>query len=722
MSNKLLIMESATKAKTVAGILGAEYTVEATNGHVRELPEKGFGIDIENGFAMQYQIPRSHLMIVQMLKKKAKAADVIYLASDPDREGEAIAWHLTKCLDFGDKPVYRVTFNEITKKGIMEGMQAPREINQNLVDASLARRSLDRIVGYKLSPLLWKIKKNLSAGRVQSVAQRIICDREDEINAFVPEEYWTIKVNLRKNGENDVFEAAYYGENGKKAALKNKEKADKILADIEGLAFTVSDVKQTEKKQSPFAPYTTSTLQQDAAHKLNLSAKETMHVAQDLYEGIRVEGFGMVGLITYIRTDSVRISESAQNDARNYIENKYGSAYVPAKKRFYKNKNGAQDAHEAIRPTHMDMDPDLVKNSLSTAEYKLYKLIFDRFIASQMADMVYDQTTIVTECGSHTFKTTGSVVKFKGFSAQYRSVIPQEENVNILPRVEISEELESSDYKAAQHFTEPPPRYNEASLIKTLEELGIGRPSTYAKIIGTIQSRDYVKTEKKVFYPTELGQHVNRLLKEHFSDIVDVKFTANVESELDNISEGKIGWIEVIENFYNPFEEELEAAAPYFAKAKIPAKETGEICELCGKPLVYRNGPKGQTFIGCSGFPECRFTKNIVKEVGKDCPECGGKLIYRYSKQGTQFVGCENYPTCSFSMFYVPTGEKCPKCGGYLVYKQGRGYRKYIACVNKDCGYVPSAERKKKTVSVEKNEDAIAEGKIGEGNNGANAQ
>ncbi|MCR5693474.1 MAG: type I DNA topoisomerase [Clostridia bacterium] len=695
---KLVILESPTKAGTVGRILGSDYKVAASKGHVRDLPETMLGVKINGGvFEPVYVNLRDKISIINTLKKQAKEADCVYLASDPDREGEAIAWHLAYVLKITDVPVYRVTFNEITEKGIKEGMSAPRAIDRQLVDSYQARRVLDRLVGYQISPILWKkFKNNLSAGRVQSVATRLICDREEEIANFVPKEYWSVDALLYPEGNPDEkFKAGYYGKNGKKVELKNEEEALEILKAVKGKKFTVTEVRKNDKKQSPYPAFTTSTLQQDCAHKLGYAPSRTMQLAQTLYEGVNIEGAGLTGLITYIRTDSVRVSDSAVDAARDYILKKFGQKYLPAKKRYYRNKSSAQDAHEAIRPAHIEMTPEMLKGSLKPELYKLYKLIYDRFIASQMADMVLAQTSVTLDCEGHTFKSAGSVVKFKGFGAEYDSGAAKDEDGKAepgIPDLNTGEKVLSDSVTPEQHFTQPPPRYNEGSLVKALEDLGIGRPSTYATIISTIVSREYVRIEKKTLYPTEVGTIVTGIMKNAFPEIVDVKFTAGMEDNLDAIAAGEKDWQTVLADFYGPFSKELEEADSKIEKIKQPVKMSDRICEKCGKPMVYRKSKFGE-FLGCSGYPSCKNIISIPKEVGKVCPECGKPLVYKKSAKGRQFISCSGYPECKFASTFEPTGKNCPKCGKYLVYKTRRGGRRYIACSDQNCGYVPSSAK-----------------------------
>jgi DNA topoisomerase-1 len=695
MADYLVIVESPTKANTIKKFLGRSYKVEASAGHVRDLPKSKLAIDIENDFEPQYINIRGKGDLIKTLKKEAGKAKKVYLATDPDREGEAISWHLTQLLDIDANEPCRVTFNEITKNAVLEGFKNPRPIDMKLVDTYQARRVLDRIVGYKISPVLWKkVKKGLSAGRVQSVATRLICDREDEIEAFEPKEYWSITALLSKFGKKDRFEAKFHGKQGGKIEVENEEQAKKIYDEIENSEFKVVDLKKSERRRSPAPPFTTSTLQQEASRRFGFPASKTMMVAQMLYEGIDLGGKqGVTGLVTYIRTDSVRISDNAQNQALEYIKGNFGDEYVPKKKRVYKNKNQAQDAHEAIRPTYLEHAPGKIKDKLTNDQYKLYKLIYERFIASQMAEAVYDTVSvdILTSKGDYLFKASGSTLKFKGYTAIYMDSKSdnndenEEDGNRKLPKLEVGEVLNLDKLDKKQHFTQPPPRYTEASLVKALEEHGIGRPSTYAPTISTILARGYVRREKKVLFPTELGRIVNDLLKKSFNDIVNVEFTANIEDRFDKIAEGEENWVSVIRDFYTPFEKQVQKAEEELEKVKIEDPVSDVPCDKCGRMMVYKTGRYGK-FLACPGFPECRNTKPIVEEVGVDCPSCGKPLIYRKTKTGRKYVGCSNYPDCEFNSWNVPTGEKCPECGQHLEYVNRRSGTQ-IACSNKKCSY-----------------------------------
>ena len=712
MASKLVILESPSKTGTVSGILGSEYTVLASKGHVRDLPETMLGVKIDEDFEPVYVNLRRQTQIINSLKKSAAEASCIYLASDPDREGEAIAWHLSYILKNVTCPVYRVTFNEITQKGVLEGMNNPREIDKNLVDSYQARRVLDRLVGYQISPVLWKkVKKNLSAGRVQSVATRLICDREDEVNAFVPQEYWTVSGLFSKDGtKTDSFRADYFSRGGaKKETLSREAACDEIINAVGDGLFTVSDVKKAQRKQSPLPPFNTSSLQQDAAHRLGFAPSKTMRIAQQLYEGVNVPGIGNTGLVTYIRTDSLRVSDDAYNAAAKYILGRFGESYIPSRRRVFKNKNNSQDAHEAIRPSHFEVLPESVSQVLTQDQYRLYKLIFERFIASQMSDAVSFQTVITLKHGDLVFKASGSTVQFKGFLSVYdfrpsgtEGADPENEK---LPDLGPGDVLKAFSVSKKQHFTQPPARYNEASLVKALEDLGIGRPSTYATIVSTIESREYVKNEKKTLYPTEIGRIVTDIMKKGFPEIVDVKFTANVEDRLDEVASGDIAWKDVIRDFYDPFSKELKAAEENIEKVKILPKESDEVCPNCGKTLVYRKSRYGE-FLGCPGYPSCKYIKPIVDQVGKNCPQCGKPLVYKKSSKGRKFISCSGYPDCRFTSLYVPTGELCPECGSYLIYKTGKNRRKYITCSNTGCRYLPSGNSSKSSGSADSSNDA----------------
>ncbi len=696
MSN-LVIVESPAKAKTIQKYLGDNYEVVASMGHIRDLPKSKIGVDIEHGFTPQYVNIKGKEDLISSLVKEAKKSDKVYLATDPDREGEAISWHLAHLLDLDLKDENRVTFNEITKTGVQNGMAHPRQIDQALVDAQQARRILDRIVGYKISPFLWrKIRRGLSAGRVQSVAVKLIVDREEEIRAFKSEEYWTVDASLLAEGSRKAFPAKYHGHGGKKQEIKDKETADAILAALQGVEFQVGTVKKGVRKKSPAPPFITSTLQQEASRKLGFQARRTMKAAQELYEGVEVEGMGAMGLITYMRTDSLRLSDEAVKDAAAFIEEKYGKPYLPQTKRVYKSKASAQDGHEAIRPTVASLTPDKVKGSLTSDQYKLYKLIWERFIASQMATALLDTVSADIHAGDYLFKASGYSVKFDGFTVLYvEGKDEEEEDSGALPPLETGMALKVKALDGNQHFTQPPARFTEASLIKTLEENGIGRPSTYAPTITTILQRNYVERDAKALKPTPLGEVTTKLMEDQFSNIVDVDFTANMEKNLDGVEEGKTDWVSTLDNFYKDFAATLEQAEKNMdgTRIKVPDEETDVVCELCGRKMVIKMGRFGK-FLACPGFPECKNTKKIVQETGGICPLCGGKVLAKKSKNGKGYYGCENNPTCSFMTWDKPLTDLCPQCGSTLFKKAGRYGR--IHCLKPDCGYEQATGKEKK--------------------------
>lgn len=688
MAKSLVIVESPAKAKTISKFLGRNYKVKASIGHVRDLPKSKLGIDIDKDFEPQYITIRGKGEILKELRKEAKNADKVYLATDPDREGEAISWHLAHILGLNEEDNIRIEFNEITKGTIKNAIKKPRKINKDLVDAQQARRVLDRLVGYKISPLLWrKVKKGLSAGRVQSVATKLICHREKEIEEFKPEEYWTITARLKKG--NEEFDASLYGEITKdkenKIKLKSKEDVEKIRKYIEKEKFIIEEVKSGTKKRNPYPPYTTSSLQQDANKRLGFSTKKTMMIAQQLYEGIDIKGEGTLGLITYIRTDSVRISKEALENTQKLINNEYGKEYASGGKQYVKgSKNSIQDAHEAIRPTSVFRTPDSIKDSLSKDQYKLYKLIWERFVASQMNPAIYETLSVKIIAGNKIFKANGSKMKFDGFMKVYSSK-SEEKEINI-PELKEGEIVELVNFDGKQHFTQPPSRYTEATLVKTLEELGIGRPSTYAPTISTILNRGYVVLENKYFRPTELGVIVTELLEEYFKDIVNEEFTADMEDKLDKIEVGELEWKSLIRDFYNNFKSTLETAEKEIDKVEINDEVTDVKCEKCGRNMVIKHGRYGK-FLACPGYPECKNTKPLVKEIGVKCPECGGEIIERKSKRGRKFFGCANYPECKFVTWNEPINEKCPKCGSILVKKTYKTKRNAITCSNKGCDF-----------------------------------
>lgn len=688
MSN-LVILESPSKAKTVKKYLGSGYEVIASTGHIIDLPKSKLGVDVDNDFAPQYVNMKDKSDVIKELKKHAKTSDTIYLATDPDREGEAIAWHLSHLLNISENAPVRVTFNEITKSGVQYGMSHPRTINTNVVDAQQARRVLDRIVGYKLSPFLWKkVRRGLSAGRVQSVAVRIIVDRENEIRAFKSQEYWSVDAKLTAASSKKAFAAKLAEVDGQKAEIADKAHADDILKRLEGAEYVVTALKKSQRKKQPAPPFTTSTLQQEASRRLSFQARRTMKAAQELYEGIDVEGVGAVGLITYMRTDSLRISDEAKAAAAALIKELYGKEYLPDAPRTYKSKNNAQDAHEAIRPTDVTLTPDKIKGSLTGDQYKLYRLIWERFMASQMQNAVMDTVSADITANGCLFKASGYSVKFDGFTKLYEESREGEDTQGgMLPKLEKGEKLIPNEVLGHQHFTQPPARYNEASLIKTLEENGIGRPSTYAPTISTILDRHYVERETgNQLKPTALGEVITELLKDHFNNIVDVKFTAKMESDLDGIENGERNWVDTMRRFYGGFAKTLEKAEQDMEgkRVKVPDEQTDIVCEECGKPMVIKIGPYGK-FLGCSGFPDCKFTKKIVVETKGSCPKCGKKMLAKKSKKGKPFYGCEDYKNCNFMTWDLPIDEKCPECGASLFKKAGRQGKIY--CAKEGCGY-----------------------------------
>ncbi len=673
MSDYLVIVESPAKAKTIERYLGKKYKVKASMGHVRDLPKSQMGVDIQNDYEPKYITIRGKGSVIKELKAAAKKAKKVFLAADPDREGEAIAWHLAHLLDLNTDSPCRVVFNEITKDAIKQSFEQPRAINMHLVHAQQARRVLDRLVGYNISPLLWKkVKKGLSAGRVQSVALRLIIDREKEIQSFQPEEYWTIQGTFVKG--NDIFEAQFYRLDNETFDLKTEQDVQHVLNRIQGNEFVVTAVTKKERKRNPVAPFITSSLQQEAARKLNFRTKKTMMVAQQLYEGIDLGSEGTVGLITYMRTDSTRVSESAQQEASQYIEQTFGTSYVATEKRKEKQKTNAQDAHEAIRPTSVWRHPSAIKPYVTRDQYQLYKLIWERFIASQMAPAVLDTVAVELSNGLVVFRTTGSTVKFPGFMKVYVEGTddPKDEQQRLLPDFVEGERVFSKDIEGKQHFTQPPPRYTEARLVKTLEELGIGRPSTYAPTLDTIQKRNYVTLENKRFVPTELGEIVLDLMMQFFPEILDVEFTAKMEKNLDDIEEGKVEWVRIIDEFYREFEKRLKIAEVEMEKVEIADESADVDCEVCGSPMVYKMGRFGK-FIACSNFPQCRNTKAIVKDIGVKCPRCHeGNIVERKSKKKRMFYGCDRFPTCDFVSWDKPISRPCPRCGGMLVEKKGK--------------------------------------------------
>lgn len=687
MNKALVVVESPAKAKTIEKFLGKNYTVRASMGHLRDLPKSQFGVDIEHDFTPKYINIRGKGDIIKSLKDAAKSADKIYLASDPDREGEAIAWHLAHILNIPEDEACRIEFNEITKPAIQNAVKHPRPINTPRVDAQQARRLLDRIVGYQLSPLLWrKVRKGLSAGRVQSVAVRMICDREKEIQAFIPEEYWTVIAKLREKPKTALFEANLITCESQKISVTNEKQAEDIKAELEQAEFIVSEVKRRERRRNPAAPFTTSSLQQDASRKLGFTSRKTMMVAQQLYEGLDIGSSGPVGLITYMRTDSTRVAESAQQDVRTYVAAKYGDNYLPVKPPVYTTKKSAQDAHEAVRPTSLDLPPESVAKYLSKDQLKLYTLIWERFIASQMTAAIYDTLTVDITAGRFGLRASGSQIKFPGFMVVYTESKDEEEKEKetILPELAVGQSLKLAKIVPKQHFTEPPPRYTEASLVKTLEEKGIGRPSTYAPIIETILGRGYVVRVEKKFQPTELGFLVVDLLKQYFETIVDVEFTAGMEDQLDKIAEGHGSRVELLKEFYQPFATTLAHAEQEIGHVELPVEVSDVQCENCGRFMVVKQGRYGN-FLACPGFPECRNTKPILKDTGVKCPKCEGNIVERRTKRGKIFYGCQNYPDCDFMIWDTPLKESCQTCGAIMLRHNFKNGRFIIQCSNEAC-------------------------------------
>jgi DNA topoisomerase-1 len=693
----LVIVESPAKAKTIEKYLGGQYKVKASMGHLRDLPKSKLGVDIEKGFEPEYIPVKDKKDLIAELKKDAKSAGTVYLATDPDREGEAISWHLKELLELDDKKARRVTFNEITKKVVTESIEHPRAIDSDLVDAQQARRILDRIVGYKISPLLWKkVKAGLSAGRVQSVATRMVVDREDEIKRFVSEEYWLLDALLDCEQGNGKFTARFYGKGDKKTELKNEDEVKAVIAATQDEPFVIRSVKRGEKQKSPAPPFITSTLQQEASRRLAMTPRRTMSIAQQLYEGVEISGQGTIGLITYMRTDSLRLSEEALASAREYIVGRYGEKYYPGSPRRFKTKAGAQDAHEAIRPTSIALSPELVRKDLTQEQYRLYRLIWGRFTASQMSNAVYDNIAVVVDSAGYSFHANYSELKFPGYTAVYEEARDEEQGEldSPLPSLSEGERVYLEKMTPQQQFTQPPARYTEATLIRAMEEKGIGRPSTYAPTITAITSRDYVIKEGKYLRPTPLGEVVTELMKEHFGDIVDLKFTNQMESELDEIESGKADWRKVLEGFYENFEKEMSAAEEAMdgVRIKVPDVESDEICDVCGRRMVIKKGRFGY-FLACPGFPECTFTKPIVVEMPGKCPKCGGKILKRTSKKGYVFYACEKGTDCGFITWDVPTKDVCPSCGKTMFKRAGRGPLKSF-CINEECpNFVPEEKR-----------------------------
>lgn len=683
MPKYLVIVESPAKAKTIKKFLGSNYEVLASNGHVRDLPKSQLGIDIKNGFEPRYITIRGKGELLAKLRKEVKKADKVYLATDPDREGEAISWHLSKALKLEEKKSNRITFNEITKNAVKSSIKQAREIDMNMVDSQQARRMIDRMVGYEISPLLWaKVKRGLSAGRVQSVALRIICDREEEINAFVPEEYWNLEAQFQVQGQKKVLSAKFYGDEKNKITIQNEAQLNGILSSLEEAKYKISEIKHGERVKKPPVPFITSTLQQEAAKNLNFSTQKTMRLAQQLYEGMEIKGHGMVGLITYLRTDSIRISEEADQAAKEYIKEHFGEEYVTKIEKEKASSKKIQDAHEAIRPTYVELTPTIVKESLSRDQFRLYQLIWKRFMSSRMSSAKYETTSIKIDGGGYRFTSSASKIVFDGFLSVYS--IEEEKQENKMFSASITKEslLILKDLEKSQHFTQPPAHYTEASLVKTLEEQGIGRPSTYAPTITTILARHYVVKENKNLYVTELGEVVNAIMKKSFSSIVDVNFTANLEALLDCIEDGTVTWKTVVSNFHPDLEEAVEIAEKELEHVTIQDEISDVICEECGKNMVIKYGPHGK-FLACPGFPDCRNTKPYLEKIGVPCPICGKDVVMKKTKKGRKYYGCENNPECEFMVWQRPSKEKCPKCEGVLLEKGSK-----LVCNNENCGYV----------------------------------
>ena len=679
----MVIVESPAKVKTIKKFLGTNYEVEASNGHVRDLPKSQMGIDFENDFEPKYITIRGKGDILANLRKKVKKADKIYLATDPDREGEAISWHLMAALKLEDKKVQRITFNEITKTAVKASLKAPREIDMNLVDAQQARRVLDRMVGYSISPLLWaKVKRGLSAGRVQSAALRIICDREDEIAAFIPKEYWSLEADVLCEGEKKPMRIKFYGTKNQKVTIEKKEELERILEKTKNEPFEISEIKRGERVKKQPLPFTTSTLQQEAANALNFSTQKTMRLAQQLYEGVDVKGSGTIGVITYLRTDSTRVSDEAKAAAASYIAGQYGEAFVHQSER--KGQAGAkiQDAHEAIRPTDISLTPVKLKESLSRDQFRLYQLIWRRFAASQMSAAVYETTNVKIDAGEYRFSASASKVKFEGFTTVYADPDEKKEATTLTKNLTKETKLSLKEFDYKQHFTQPPAHYTEASLVRALEEAGIGRPSTYAPTITTIIARRYVAKENKNLYVTELGEAVNRIMKEAFPTLVDVAFTANMESLLDGVEEGLVKWKTIVRNFYPDLKEAVDAAQKELESVTIEDEVTDEICENCGRNMVIKYGPHGR-FLACPGFPDCRNTKPYFEKTGVPCPLCGADVVIKKTKKGRRYYGCINNPECEFMSWQKPSDKRCPKCGSYMVEKGNK-----LICSEQTCGYL----------------------------------
>ena len=692
MAKYLVIVESPAKVKTIKKFLGKNYEVDASNGHVRDMPKSQLGFDPANDYEPKYITIRGKGDILSKLRKEVKKADKVYLATDPDREGEAISWHLSQALKLDPAKTCRISFNEITQKAVKESLKKPRDIDMDLVNAQQARRMLDRMVGYRISPLLWaKVKRGLSAGRVQSVALRIICDREDEINAFIPEEYWSLDVKLAIAGEKKLLTARYYGDESGKKEIRSRQELDAITANLKGADYQVLEVKRGERAKKAPLPFITSTLQQEAAKTLNFSTQKTMRLAQQLYEGVDIKGQGTVGLITYLRTDSVRISEEADAAARSYIRENYGERYVSTEENVKKGNSRIQDAHEAIRPSDITRTPVLVKDSLSRDQFRLYQLIWNRFAASRMSQAMYETTAITIGAADSRFHVAASKLVFDGFMSVYTTDEDEKGDNNVLLNaVDTNTKLSFRELEEKQHFTQPPAHFTEASLVKALEELGIGRPSTYAPTITTILARRYVAKENKNIYVTELGEVVNSIMKDAFPTIVDESFTANMESLLDKVEEGTVNWKTIVKNFYPDLEQAVQEAEKDLEKVKIEDEVTDQVCEMCGRNMVIKYGPHGR-FLACPGFPECKNTKPYLEKIGVPCPKCGKELVLKKTKKGRKYYGCEDNPNCDFMSWQRPSTTKCPKCGGYMVEKGNK-----LVCADTQCGHVETVQPERK--------------------------
>ena len=683
MAKYLVIVESPAKVKTIKKFLGSNYEVMASQGHVRDLPKSQMGVDVEHDFEPKYITIRGKGEILAALRKEVKKADKVYLATDPDREGEAISWHLSKALKLEDKDIYRITFNEITKSAVKAAIKDDRKIDMNLVDAQQARRVLDRVVGYSISPVLWaKIKRGLSAGRVQSVALRIICDRENEIDAFIPDEYWTMDATFKVKGEKKPIVAKFHGDVNGKIDIKNKEQMETIKKEVENSTFAVDSVKKGEKVKKAPLPFTTSTLQQEASKTLNFATAKTMRIAQQLYEGVDVEGRGTIGVITYLRTDSTRVADEAKEASEQYIAANYGEKYLPHSGLRKKDDKKIQDAHEAIRPTDIALTPVMIKDSLSRDQFRLYQLIWKRFTASQMAEAIYETTSVKIAAGDYRFSIAASKITFDGFMSVYRCDDDKDEPNALVKGIDEDSQLTLEGVEGVQHFTQPPAHFTEASLVKALEELGIGRPSTYAPTISTIIARHYIAKEQKNLYVTELGRAVDDAMIKAFPQIVDVNFTANMESLLDGVADGDVKWKEIIKNFYPDLKESVDSAEKELENVKIEDEVTDVICDKCGRNMVIKYGPHGK-FLGCPGFPECHNTKPYLEKIGVKCPKCGKDIILKKTKKGRMFYGCEGYPECDFMTWQRPSDKKCPKCGGYMLIKGNK-----LVCGDENCGYI----------------------------------